>query len=142
MVAKKIFIVLLLLTGVLSIILSFGISNSSWVAYVENITYGGDAYTGIQNAAAQTANNVKVLISTLEYGLSSILLIGGLSLIFSSLIMLFGGTNRTPKKEAVVNYPSNAKTTTTKYDETKTCGEIKPSSNNFVEHVTPKQKST
>ena len=36
-------------------------------AYSEhNSTYGGDAYTGIQNAAAQTANNVKALNENIE----------------------------------------------------------------------------
>ena len=34
--------------------------------YEDNNTYGGDAYTGIQNAAAQTANNVSNVGELLE----------------------------------------------------------------------------
>lgn len=161
MVAKKIFSVLLLLTGVLSIILSFYTFNASMGGYESNITYGGDAYTGIQNAAAQTANNIRNLTGVLADGLGSILLIGGLSLIFSSLIMLFGGANRPPKKETVINYPSTAKSTTIKYDETKMwrcekcggrtpnsqmtckcCGAVKPSQKPIVQKTEPKEKAT
>ena len=35
-------------------------------SYEDNNTYGGDAYTGIQNAAAQTANNVNNVGNLLE----------------------------------------------------------------------------
>ena len=33
---------------------------------IENNEYGGDAYTGIQNAAADTGNNVRELAYTIE----------------------------------------------------------------------------
>ena len=34
-----------------------------------NVTYGGDAYTGIQNAASQTVNNVYYLIICISKGI-------------------------------------------------------------------------
>ena len=43
--------------------------------------YGGDAYTGIQNAAAQTANNIRYLAEIIQIGLGGILLIAGLLII-------------------------------------------------------------
>jgi len=42
--------------GIIAII--FGSSVSYYGGYEHENAYGGDAYTGIQNAAAQTANNV------------------------------------------------------------------------------------
>lgn len=88
MKAKKFFATLFLLTGILSVILSFTVADSVSGGYEANITYGGDAYTGIQNAAAQSANNILALNSTLALGFQSVLLVGGLTLIFSSLIFL------------------------------------------------------
>ena len=43
-----------------SIIFLMGFVGLGWISFEETdyITYGGDAYTGIQNAAADTANNV------------------------------------------------------------------------------------
>ncbi len=43
-----------------------GLSTGNSVLYS---AYGGDAYTGIQNAAAQTATNVKILSEITLYGL-------------------------------------------------------------------------
>ena len=44
--------------GILSLVLAFVLFDQS-VGYTEgSYSYGGDAYTGIQNAAAQTANNL------------------------------------------------------------------------------------
>ena len=65
------------------IIFVFGMFGLGWFTFEEtkSIEYGGDAYTGIQNAAADTANNVAkacgVLCSVLGFLTS---LIGGLLL--------------------------------------------------------------
>lgn len=56
------------------------------VGYHESfLSYGGDAYTGIQNAAAQTANNVMYLGETIRLALAAFLALQGLLLIFGSL---------------------------------------------------------
>ena len=49
--------------------------------YVSKNYYGGDAYTGIQHAAAETGQNVRDLARINRFGFGSILLIGGLALI-------------------------------------------------------------
>ena len=58
-----------------------------------NQAYGGDAYTGIQQAAAQTANNVVDLAEIVQTGIVYILLIHGGVLI--SLSICF----ETPKED-------------------------------------------
>lgn len=69
-----------LLSGILSAILGFvvfGLDTGSW----ENpSSYGGDAYTGIQNAAAQTANNVQDLTEIIKFGVASLLIIVGIAI--------------------------------------------------------------
>ena len=59
---KKLFAYLYLAIALLALvfaIVSFATDVSSYSgSHESNETYGGDAYTGIQNAAAQTANNV------------------------------------------------------------------------------------
>lgn len=49
--------------------------------------YGGDAYTGIQNAGAKTANNLVATNTILKAGFSSILLISGLVLLVTGACM-------------------------------------------------------
>lgn len=73
--------ILLILTGVISIGLSIGAFSKEDGDWVSHSYYGGDAYTGIQNAAADTGKNVHYLIESVNYGFGSILLIGGLSCI-------------------------------------------------------------
>lgn len=66
---KKIFGIGITLVGILAIIFAV----ICWGVYVDftdgnymlKETYGGDAYTGIQNAAAQTANNIIYLNTNL-----------------------------------------------------------------------------
>lgn len=43
-----------------------------------DIEYGGDAYTGIQNAAAQTANNVHNLAKIVKIGFGGLFEFGGI----------------------------------------------------------------
>lgn len=50
--------------------------------YVSNLAYGGDAYTGIQNAGAKTACNVQDLAILVRNGLSALLTVIGIALIF------------------------------------------------------------
>ena len=71
----------MIVVGILAIILaivcfSMDVGNTS-LGY----SYGGDAYTGIQNASAQTANNIFYLTRIARFGFSSILLVLGLGMI-------------------------------------------------------------
>lgn len=78
---EKAFSVLGTISGIISIIFSiivFCMDNGSWE---NSLQYGGDAYTGIQNAAAQTANNIQALCDILKIAFGAVLLVGGIVLI-------------------------------------------------------------
>lgn len=78
---KRICSIIGVIGGFISIILGFVVSGMSTGGWESNSTYGGDAYTGIQNAAAQTANNVQDLAEILKTGMSSSLIIFGIAMI-------------------------------------------------------------
>lgn len=83
---KKVKSTLFILTGLLSIILSI-IAFSMDVGIREDFAsyYREDAYTGIQNAAAQTARNIVALCKIVRFGFGSILLIFGIFLIVKGI---------------------------------------------------------
>ena len=68
------------LSGLLSIIFSFIVYAADTGSWESSYSYGGDAYTGIQNAAAQAANNIQDLARIMRFGMGSVLLIAGLVL--------------------------------------------------------------
>lgn len=72
-------------TGIVSVILSIVCYSLDAGSLQGNIQYGGDAYTGIQNAAAQTARNVKYLAVIAKFGFGSVLMITGILLILFAL---------------------------------------------------------
>lgn len=76
------------ISGVLSFI--FGIVMFAQEAgyYELNSKYGGDAYTGIQNATAQTARNVQDLARLTQKGFGFLLIVLGLIAIFYFLSKL------------------------------------------------------
>lgn len=113
MATKKFFTVLLLATGILSISLSVYSFNSLTGTYMNRKEYGGDAYTGIQNAAAQTANNVNEMAEMMSFSFGSILLVGGLTLIFSSCNMLISYTQQSSTENQSNPYNSQSDTTIT-----------------------------
>ncbi len=83
---KKLFGIALIIIGVLAIVFAFDCnracqSDSELGAVVYSETYGGDAYTGMQNAAAKTANNVLKLTKTLTLNMGRLFLILGLTLV-------------------------------------------------------------
>ena len=80
--------------GFISIILGFVVSGMSTGSWESNSSYGGDAYTGIQNAAAQTANNVQDLAEILKTGMSSALIIFGIAMIAYFGLKFFKNTEK------------------------------------------------
>ena len=74
-----------IILGILSIVISLAVFSGSVGYYESALKYGGDAYTGIQNAAAQTANNIKYLGETLQIGLAGLLLVQGLAMFLGAL---------------------------------------------------------
>lgn len=68
--------------GIISIIESVAIFGMQTGGYETSKSYGGDAYTGIQNASAQTANNISYLADIVQKGFAAILFVFGLTMIF------------------------------------------------------------
>ncbi len=71
-----------IISGILSIIFGIIMFGKNIGYYEPSSSYGGDAYTGIQNAAAQTANNVKALSEIAKTGFAFSLIAIGLIAIF------------------------------------------------------------
>ena len=69
------------LSGLISLIMSFVVRGMHIGGYVSSSTYGGDAYTGIQNAAAETANYVSTLSRVVRSVGADVLLVLGLAII-------------------------------------------------------------
>lgn len=70
-----------IISGVISIIAAFSIEGMYIGGTVDKYTYGGEAYTGIQNAAAQAGWNIYDLTYIVREGLFAILLVLGIALI-------------------------------------------------------------
>ena len=77
-----------MVSGALSVIFGLVMTGMS-IGYWESAkSYGGDAYTGIQNAAAQTANNVQDLADIAMNGFAYLLIVLGLFMICNFLYKL------------------------------------------------------
>ena len=77
--------ILFIIVGMVSIGLSISCFKADDGEYVIKNYYGGDAYTGIQHAAAETGQNVRALTKLASKGFGSILLVGGLALIVTGI---------------------------------------------------------
>ena len=86
-VLKATCIALITMIGITMMILGFcdatGFHHNSAV-YVSDQSYGGDAYTGIQNGVADTANNVGDVIRNIAAGAQMVYILGG------ALLMVVG----------------------------------------------------
>ncbi len=67
-----------IISGVISIIFGLMMRGMDIGSYESYSSYGGDAYTGIQNAAAQTANNLMDVAEITRSGFSFLLIAIGL----------------------------------------------------------------
>lgn len=74
---KKVEAICKIIIGALSIVFALIILAADSGVFERQTSYGGDAYTGIQNAGAITANNVKCLAIICSQGFGFILLVGG-----------------------------------------------------------------
>lgn len=77
--------IFLVIAGIVSIALSIHCFNMNEGEYCSDSMYGGDAYTGMQNASASAARNVKTLSKIVKSGFGSTLLVCGLTLIAFSI---------------------------------------------------------
>ena len=110
-VGKKIGAIGITLTGIMAIVFAImcWLYWESYVnvgSYISFETYGGDAYTGIQNAAAATANNVRSLIRVVGYATSNLIHYMGYLLFTIGVLLLVSGVSKTItvfSKKSVVN---------------------------------------
>ncbi len=85
MINWKLLKIFCLVLGVVSLIFALTVFSGSVGYYESSKSYGGDAYTGIQNAAAQSANNILYLGETIRTALGAFLLVQGLCLLLGGL---------------------------------------------------------
>ena len=57
-------------------------------------SYGGDAYTGIQNAGALTANNVRCVARICSFGFGAILLLAGAMILSKGIFSLIAASKK------------------------------------------------
>jgi len=96
---KKIFAVGITLIGILAIVFAiiyFCAEPCGWdhCSYVQKEIYGGDAYTGIQNAAAVTANNINYLDLNLQDATKFFAGCMGVIFLVVGLLLLLIGTTK------------------------------------------------
>ena len=111
----KIKIACLFIVGIIAIVLSIVCYSMNAGHSESNEYYGGDAYTGIQHAAAQTARNLLATNKILKMAFGSTLLVSGLTMIG------MGISSAVEKEKKVktcaqtvlseINNPSNEQTT-------------------------------
>lgn len=75
------------LVGLAATVLSIVCFTLDTGSYELGKTYGGDAYTGIQQAAAQAANNAMYAGEIMKFGFGCVLLIAGLTLMLCAVFM-------------------------------------------------------
>ncbi len=75
---NKIRTIIFIVIGIISIGLSIRCYSYKAMEFTEKSMYGGDAFTGIQNAGAQTSENVSGLACIVQFGFGSVLLVAGL----------------------------------------------------------------
>lgn len=78
---QKIRAIVFIFIGIIAIGLSIKCYTIKDLDYESKSMYGGDAFTGIQNAASQTSKNVKELAAITQFGFGSLLFVMGLTLV-------------------------------------------------------------
>lgn len=77
--------ILLAIIGVWSIVTGIQFYNKDVSISILPKEYGGDAYTGIQNATAATANAVSFQSEIVAQGIGSIMIFGGMVLVVCAI---------------------------------------------------------
>ncbi len=77
---SKVISIIGILSGIVSVIVGIFTMRGDIGVYVASKSYGGDAYTGIQNAAADTANNIRELALSINYSFGWLLIVLGIAI--------------------------------------------------------------
>ncbi len=115
---QKLRSIVLMVIGIVAIGLSIKCYSIDEMNYESKSMYGGDAFTGIQNAAAATSKNVKELSEIVQFGFGSILLVMGLTLVGVGLTTPLGSqiekieqvssvAEATPNEESTKDQPAD-----------------------------------
>lgn len=122
---SKIFAVVLVLIGVAAIILGIVCYSSDVGSAYGAETYGGDAYTGIQRAAAKTSSNVVKTNKILTFGFGSFLFVTGLLTLTFGLKNFFESFDfKAIKNNEIAKINNNEVTTGTLLNESQETNEI------------------
>ncbi len=103
---QKLRSIVLMVIGIVAIGLSIKCYTIDEMDYESRSMYGGDAYTGIQNAAAATSKNVKELAEIVQFGFGSVLLVMGMTLVGVGMTTPTG--SHPEKSESVTGSEENA----------------------------------
>ena len=104
---NKALTILFIVIGSVAILLSIRCFVRYTGQYSDYITYGGEAYTGIQNAGAETANNVKATNEILSFGFGSVLLVIGATMLGVGIISYQNLSSPTPNSGSKVDQASD-----------------------------------
>ena len=91
--------ILFIIVGIVAICFAVNIADAGVGSYVMTHSYGGDAYTGIQNAAAETGQNVKDLAELIRKGFQFLFWIWGLTMIASGISSFISVSVKVTKEE-------------------------------------------
>lgn len=97
---KNVRSILFAIVGVLSIYVSIWMRNMNSGNIETPREYGGEAYTGIQNAEVRTGANIYFQSEIIKEGFADVLLITGMVLIIVALPVRTGFSNKSPEKLA------------------------------------------
>lgn len=101
--SKKIQSVVFVIIGVVSLILSFACFGKYEGYITKDKAYGGDAYTGIQNALADVSSDIVMLNRVVKFGVGSLLLVSGLLI---GSVGIFGVIETNPTSATGNNAPT------------------------------------
>lgn len=85
---------LIVIVGIVACVQSNKVFKEDTGYYVSTYTYSGDAYTGIQNAAAETGQNIKDLAQITQYGFGGLLLVLGLGCFAGAVIIVLPNSHK------------------------------------------------
>ena len=107
---RKLRSILLAIAGAMSIVMGiiqlYGSTRDYYGDFVRQEEYGGDAYTGIQNACAVTAMNVATVRTSIGTGIAYLLLVGGVALIGVAIPVGDDKTRQQPVPQEARNEPA------------------------------------
>lgn len=102
---KKAVSVIGIINGILSFIFAYYVNSMDTGKFISRESYGGDAYTGIQNAAANSGNNIQELCMLVQSGFTYFFIVFGIAMIVFGLYCMFGNTDK--KNVTAIEIPAN-----------------------------------